>query len=153
LALFLSGISRPASTIFDESKYVDPAKALLAGILDPSPDGPPLGKLVLAGSVATIGDTPFGWRVPSLTFGAITLVGVFLLANLLFGDYALALAAALLTLLNNFLFIFSRTARMDIFRMAFAVWGNVAFTAALKMGFLGARRGAACWSLLGFCLV
>jgi dolichyl-phosphate-mannose--protein O-mannosyl transferase len=139
--------------IFDEPKYVDPAKALLAGIHDPSPDGPPLGKLVLAGSMAVLGDNPLGWRLPSSIFGAVTLVGVFLLANLLLDDFALALAAAALTLLNNFLYIFSRTAMMDIFLMAFAVWGIVAFTAALKMKFLAAnkRRGllAASGLLLG----
>lgn len=152
-ALFLSGIGRPSTTVFDELKYVEPAKALLAGIHDPSADGPPLGKLVLAGSIAILGDTPFGWRVPSSIFGAITLVGVFLLANLLLDDCALALVAAALTLLNNFLYIFSRTAMMDIFLMTFAVWGIVAFTAALKMKFLGAkkRRGllAASGLLLG----
>jgi 4-amino-4-deoxy-L-arabinose transferase-like glycosyltransferase len=153
LALFLSGIGRPSGAIFDESKYVDPAKALLAGIHDTSPDGPPLGKLVLAGSIAIIGDSPFGWRVPSAIFGAITLVGVFLLANLLFDDCALVLATVVLTLLNNFLYIFSRTAMMDIFLVAFAVWGVLAFTAALKLELLGAkkRRGllAASGLLLG----
>ena len=151
--LFLSGIGRPPMTIFDEPKYVAPANALLAGIHDPSPDGPPLGKLLIAGSIAVVGDTPFGWRLPSSAFGAITLVGVFLLANLLLENHALALAAAALTLLNNFLFIFSRTAMMDIFLVTFAVWGIVAFIAALKMKRIGAtnRRGllAASGLLLG----
>jgi dolichyl-phosphate-mannose-protein mannosyltransferase len=152
-ALFLSGIGRPSTRIFDEEKYVDPAKALLAGIHDPSADGPPLGKLLLAVSIAVMGDNPVGWRMPSSIFGAFTLVGVFLLANLLFDDVALALTTAALTLLNNVLYIFSRTAMMDIFLMAFAVWGILAFTAALKMMSLGAkaRRGllAASGILLG----
>jgi dolichyl-phosphate-mannose-protein mannosyltransferase len=139
-AFFLSGIARPSTLVFDEEKYVDPAKALLAGIHDPSPDGPPLGKLILAGGIAIIGDDPFGWRLPSSVFGAITLVGIFLLANLLLEDRALAFTAAALTFFNNFLFIFSRTAMMDIFLMAFAVWGILAFTAALKMKSLGAKK-------------
>jgi dolichyl-phosphate-mannose-protein mannosyltransferase len=138
-AFFLSGIARPSTLVFDEEKYVDPAKALLAGIHDPSPDGPPLGKLILAGSIAIIGDDPFGWRLPSSVFGAITLVGIFLLADLLLEDRALGLTAAL-TFFNNFLFIFSRTAMMDIFLVAFAVWGILAFTAALKMKSLGAKK-------------
>jgi 4-amino-4-deoxy-L-arabinose transferase-like glycosyltransferase len=65
---------------------------------------------------------------------------MFLLANLLLDDFALALTAAALTLFNNFLFIFSRTAMMDIFLVAFAVWGILAFTAALKMKSLGAVK-------------
>src|ERR1700733_7841300 len=109
-AIFLFGIARPSGTVFDEQKYVGPANSLLAGIHDTSPDGPPLGKLIIAGSIAVFGDNPFGWRVPSSIFGAITLVGIFCLANLLLNDLTLALAAAALTLFNNMLFIFSRTA-------------------------------------------
>ncbi len=139
-ALFLSGIGRPATLVFDEEKYVEPAKALLSGVRDISADGPPLGKLLLAGSIAAVGDNPSGWRLPSSVFGAMTLVGIFLLANLLLEDRALALTAAALAFLNNFLFIFARTAMMDIFLMAFAVWGMLAFTAALKMKSLGAQR-------------
>ncbi len=139
-AIFLSGITRPSTLVFDEEKYVEPAKALLAGTHDTSPDGPPLGKLLLAGSIAVLGDDPFGWRLPSSVFGAITLAGIFLLANLLLEDLALALTAAALTLFNNFLFIFSRTAMMDIFLVAFAVWGILAFTAALKMKSVGPKK-------------
>jgi dolichyl-phosphate-mannose--protein O-mannosyl transferase len=57
---------------------------------------------------------------------------VYLLAELLLEDYALALGAAAFTVLNNFLYVFSRTAMMDIFLMAFAVWGMIFFAAALK---------------------
>jgi dolichyl-phosphate-mannose-protein mannosyltransferase len=138
--IFVSGIGKPSFFIFDELRYVGPARAFLAGNPDPSPEGPPLGKLVIAGSIAALGDTPFGWRLPSSIFGAITLVGIFLLANLLLNDLTLAVAAAALTLFNNFLFIFSRTAMLDIFLMAFAVWGILAFTAALKMKSLGANQ-------------
>jgi dolichyl-phosphate-mannose-protein mannosyltransferase len=139
-ALFLSGITRPSYYVLDEELYVENAKALLAGVQDTCPAGPPLGRLLIAGGIAVVGDYPFGWRLPSSVFGALTLVGIFLLANLLLEDLALALTAAALTFLNNFLFIFSRTAMTDIFLMAFAVWGILAFTAALKMNSLGARK-------------
>jgi len=152
-ALFVIGIDRPATAFFDEPKYVDPAKALLAGNPDASPDGPPLGKLIIASSISILGDNAYGWRAPSSVFGALTLAGIFLLANLLLDDFALALAAAAITLFNNLLYVFSRAAMMDTFLVTFAVWGILAFTAALKMKSPAAnkRRGllAASGILLG----
>jgi len=143
LALFLGGIANPPVTYFDEKLYVDAGNAVLAAAKDPSPFGPPLGKLIIAGSIAISGNTSFGWRWPSAVFGALTLVAVFLLLKLLIADYTLALAGALLTLLNNFLFVFSRVAMMDIFLVAFAMWGVLGFVAALKMdGLERAKRRA-----------
>ena len=95
-ALFLSGITRPSYYVLDEELYVENAKALLAGVQDTCPAGPPLGRLLIAGGIAVVGDYPFGWRLPSSVFGALTLVGIFLLANLLLEDLALALTAAAL---------------------------------------------------------
>jgi dolichyl-phosphate-mannose-protein mannosyltransferase len=128
---FLQGIATPHIRYFDEEKYVDPAKAMLTGIPDPSPDGPPLGKLILASSIRLLGDNSTGWRAPSALFGGLTLAGVFVLGKLLLNDTVLALTAVAISLLNNFLFVFSRSAMMDIFFFAFAIWSVVAFTAAL----------------------
>jgi dolichyl-phosphate-mannose-protein mannosyltransferase len=143
LTLFLSGIGNPPVMYFDEKLYVDAGNAILARAHDPSPFGPPLGKLMIAGSLAITGDNSLGWRWPSAVFGALTLVAVFLLLKLLISDYALALAGAMLTLLNNFLFVFSRVAMMDIFLVGFAMWGVLGFVAALKIaGLERAKRRA-----------
>jgi len=56
-------------------------------------------------------------------FGSLTLVGVFFWVRLLADSYLAALTAALLTLLNDFVYIFSRTALLDFF-IALLVWGN-----------------------------
>jgi dolichyl-phosphate-mannose-protein mannosyltransferase len=132
-ALFRPGIGYPNTVIFDEAKYVEPARALLAGTRDISPDGPPLGKLIVAGSIKLMGDSSLGWRASSALFGAITLAGVFIFLEILLDDYGLALAGVAITLFNNFLYVLSRAAMMDIFLVAFALWGIVAFIAALKL--------------------
>jgi dolichyl-phosphate-mannose-protein mannosyltransferase len=133
LALFLAGIRNPPVMFFDEKLYVDAGNAILHHTPDPSPYGPPLGKLLVATGIAIAGDNSFGWRWPSAVCGAVTLVGVFLLVYFLLADYTLALTAALLTLLNNFLYVLSRIAMMDIYLVTFALWGVVAFVAAIKL--------------------
>ncbi len=152
LAIFLPGLANPADRVFDEYKYVDPAKAMLAGTPDTSPDGPPLGKLILASSIRLLGDNPLGWRIPSAIFGALTLAGVFLLTQLLLNDYAMALTAVAVTLLNNFLYVFSRTGMMDIFLVCFALWAILAFTAALMVEELDAIKRRALLAFSGILL-
>jgi dolichyl-phosphate-mannose-protein mannosyltransferase len=151
--LFLPGISYPANAFFDELLYIRAGRALLAGGPDPSPYGPPLGKLILAAGIHLSGDTALGWRIFSAVFGALTLAGVFLLTELLLADYALALTSVAIALFNNFLYVLSRAAMMDIFLVTFALWGILAFIAALKVERLGpyARRGllVASGALLG----
>jgi len=49
--------------------------------------------------------------------------GHFFCTYLLLGDYRLALTAAALTLFNNFLFVMSRVAMLDVFYFAFVMWG------------------------------
>ena len=143
LALFLMGISNPPGMYFDEKLYVDAGNAVMAGSSDPSPYGPPLGKLIIAGSLAISGNNSFGWRWPSAVFGALTLVCVFLILELLVGDYTLALAGTVLALLNNFLFVFSRVAMMDIFLVGFVMLGVLGFLAALTVeGLTRAKRRA-----------
>jgi dolichyl-phosphate-mannose-protein mannosyltransferase len=135
--VFVAGISNPSGLMFDERLYVDAGAAVLAGTADPSPYGPPLGKLLVAASMGVFGNTPFGWRLSGALFGALTLAAVFLCLWLLLEDYTLALAGTALTLLDNFLFVLSRAAMMDIFLVGFAVWSVLGFVAALKVERIG----------------
>jgi len=133
LAFFLAGIGKPALLIFDESLYVNGARSLLSGTQDLNPEHPPLAKFFIAAAMKVAGDTPFGWRLAGAIFGALTLVAIFFWTYLLLGDYALALTAAGLTLFNNFLFVMSRVAMLDVFYFAFVMWGVLAFTASVTL--------------------
>jgi predicted membrane-bound dolichyl-phosphate-mannose-protein mannosyltransferase len=89
---------------------------------------PPLGKLIIAASVAVLGMDPLGWRVPGVIFGIAMLPLVFLFARRLFGDPVWALVAELLLALDFMHFTQSRLGTVDVFlvffiiAMLFAFW-------------------------------
>lgn len=134
-AIFLFGalLNHPPSYVFDEMIYVDGARSILSGHGILNPEHPPLGKLMFAASMALAGDNAIGWRLASVICGSTVVVGIFLWTWLLLGEYELALMAACLTMLNNFLFVMSRTTMLDIPMLMFAVCGLVAYTAAVKL--------------------
>jgi predicted membrane-bound dolichyl-phosphate-mannose-protein mannosyltransferase len=139
--LFLAiGIGRPSTPIFDESLYIAGARSLLEGTHDANPEHPPLAKILIAGAMKLAGDNPLGWRMAGAVCGALTLSGIFFWTYLLLGDYALALTAAALTLLNNFIFVMARVAMLDVFYFAFVMWAVLAFTAALVLDLSVGRR-------------
>jgi dolichyl-phosphate-mannose-protein mannosyltransferase len=140
LAIFLWGISTPPSVYYDEPQYINAAKAFLAQTDNPNPEAPPLGKLMIAGGIRMFGDNPVGWRAVGAFFGAITLVGVFLWVYLLVHDYSIALTAAILALFNNFLYVMSRVAMMDIYLVGFLILGLLAFTAVLELDTLSVTQ-------------
>jgi len=140
LVFFLAGIGKPPMLIFDEPLYVDGARSLLSGSQDLNPEHPPLAKFFIAAAIKVAGDNAFGWRMAGATFGALTLVAIFFWTYLLLRDYTLALTAAGLTFLNNFLFVMSRVAMLDVFYFAFVMWGILAFTAAALLEMSVARR-------------
>jgi dolichyl-phosphate-mannose-protein mannosyltransferase len=138
LAILLPGLGRPKAMFFDEGYFVPEARALLQGVPNPEPHAPPLakpplGKLILAIGMKAAGDNSFGWRIAGGICGALTVSAVYLWALLLLQDTSLAFLAAGLALFNNFLFVMSRIATVDVFLMFFLMWSLVAFTAALVL--------------------
>ena len=139
--LFLAGNNQSNLPVFDEQIYIDGAKSILShrGILNP--EHPPLGKLMIAAGMALAGDNPLGWRLAGMFCGALTVAMVFLWTYLLLKDHSLALTAALLTLFNNFIFVMSRNASLDVPMFMFTLSGITAFTAVLQCRLnLGVRR-------------
>lgn len=142
LAFFLAGIGNPPLFIFDEPLYVHGARSLLSGTQDLNPQHPPVAKYFIAMAMKVAGDNPFGWRLAGAIFGAVTLVAIFLWTYLLLRDCSFALIAAALTLLNNFLYVMSRVAMLDVFYFAFVIWGVLSFSAAILLETTIVRRRA-----------
>jgi len=138
LALLLTGIAKPTKMYFDEGYFVPEARAFLQGAPNPDPYAPPLakpplGKLIMAIGMKAAGDNSFGWRIAGGVCGALTVVAVYLWSYLFLQDASLAVLAAGLALFNNFLFVMSRIATVDVFLLFFLMWSLVAYTAALTL--------------------
>lgn len=152
LAILLPGLGHPRSTFFDELYFVPEARALIQGVPNPTPyvsslAKPPMGKVVMALGMEIAGDNSFGWRFAGGVCGALTVVAVYLWTYFLLRDVGIAAFSAGLALLNNFLFVMSRIATVDVFLMFFLTWSLVAFTAAIALDIgPGLRRLSFCAS-------
>jgi dolichyl-phosphate-mannose-protein mannosyltransferase len=145
LALLLPGIGTPPKMYFDEAYFVPEARAFIQGKPNPAPDAPPLakpplGKLIMALGMEAAGDNPFGWRIAGVICGALTVVAIYLWSYLLLQDASYASLAAGLALTNNFLFVMSRIATVDVFLLFFLIWSLVAYTAALVLDVGAGKR-------------
>jgi dolichyl-phosphate-mannose--protein O-mannosyl transferase len=132
---FLAGIDTPDHPYFDETHYVPAARQLLQthfAIPTLNLEHPPLAKELMALSIWLFGDNPFGWRTMSALFGALAMTGIYLCGRALFSDQRIALWAAAITALNQMLFVQARVAMLDIFALAFVLWGLAAFMASFR---------------------
>lgn len=128
--LFLVNIQFPRGYCFDEFHYVPSAKQFIAMTKNQNYEHPPLGKMLMAVGIAIGEDRPFGWRLMSTVFGALTLVGMFLWGLAVFRDEGAALLVAGISLVNQMLYVQARIGMLDTFMFAFMVWGLAAFCAA-----------------------
>ena len=128
--MLLIGIDTPDHPYFDETHYVPAARQLLQthfAIPTLNLEHPPLAKELMALSIWLFGDNPFGWRTMSALFGALALTGIYLCGRALFDDRHTALWATVIAGLNQMLFVQARIAMLDIFALAFVLWGLAAF--------------------------
>ncbi|MDE3070749.1 MAG: glycosyltransferase family 39 protein [Acidobacteriota bacterium] len=131
-----SPCSTPAShtLIFDESYYVNAARVIdhinpPVGATyhgaplgdDPNAEHPQLAKLIIAGSIDIFGDNPYGWRLPSILFGLIALIGLYALVRAAGGSGWLAAGTAAVGSLDNLLLVHSRIATLDIFAVTMMI--------------------------------
>ncbi|NOJ47367.1 phospholipid carrier-dependent glycosyltransferase [Bradyrhizobium archetypum] len=126
----LTGVTTPEKFYFDEVHYVPAARQMLeAAMREPmlNPMHPPLAKQFMALSIHWFGDIPLGWRYPSVLFGSLAVVAVYLCGLALFGAQGPAVAASLLASFNQMLFVQSRIAMLDIFSLAFSLFAITAF--------------------------
>ena len=132
LALRMIWLELPRGTlIFDEAYYVNAARTLLgwavapgahyAGApagLDPNTEHPPLGKMLMALSMAIFGDNGIGWRVPSLIAGMTALGALFLIVRAAGETAWLAVLAVGLLAFDNLTFVHGRIGTLDMMVLA-----------------------------------
>lgn len=122
-SLFSYGLGNIPSLYFDEIYYIPAAKTWLTGGIEFNFEHPPLAKMLMAVGISLFGDTPIGWRIASCVFGAVALVAVYRIALYFFKSPRSAWVCTAITLANSFLFVQSRIAMLDVFMMAFFLWG------------------------------
>src|SRR6266404_2974813 len=126
----LIGVTTPEKFYFDEVHYVPAARQMLEPVMPQpmlNPMHPPLAKQLIALSIRTFGDRPFAWRYPSVLFGALSIVAIYLCGLTLFAAQGPAVASALLGFFNQMVFVQSRIAMLDIYSLAFSLFGVAAF--------------------------
>jgi dolichyl-phosphate-mannose-protein mannosyltransferase len=126
----LVGVTTPEKFVFDEVHYVPAARQMLEPVLPQpmlNPMHPPLAKQLIALSIRFFGDSALGWRYPGTLFGALAIVAMYLCGLALFEGQQPALAVALLAFFNQMVFVQSRIAMLDIFALAFGLFGIAAF--------------------------
>ena len=141
IALRLIWLDKPqGSLIFDEWYYVNVARVILrlpqslgssgqppypnaVPGLDPNHEHPPLAKLLIALSMYFLGDNGYGWRIPSVIFGALSVLIFYLLMKKIAKFKAVPLIAAFLFSFDTLIFVQSRIAILDIFTLTFMLLG------------------------------
>jgi dolichyl-phosphate-mannose-protein mannosyltransferase len=122
--------------VFDEAYYVNAAR-VIAGLrppagahyadapsgTDPNAEHPQGVKLIMAAAIEIFGDGPFAWRIGSLLFGSIAILGMFAMVRWAGGGRWSALCAATLMACDNLLLVHGRIGTLDIYVVAAMIWG------------------------------
>ena len=126
--------------VFDEAYYVNAAR-VIAGVApppdqnystaplgdDPNAEHPQLAKLLIAGSIEVFGDGPLAWRLTSVVFGSLAIVGMFALVRAAGGGPWLALGATTLMASDNLLLVHGRIGTLDVPVLAMMIWAAVLY--------------------------
>ena len=113
LSMHLYVLSFAHELIFDEKIWIPEARAIL--LREPLywVEYPHLSELFMAGGMYVFGDNSWGWRMPSVIFGAIGVVLVYLIALRLAGKRTAMLASALYVF-ENLAFTMTGLAMLDV---------------------------------------
>ena len=158
-ALRLIWLDKPAGLlVFDETYYVNVARIILRlpqqpnvwpnavpGIDSVNQEHPLLAKLLIALSMSLIGDNGWGWRLPSVVFGLLSIFVLYLLLKKTSGKPMVALLGAFLFSFDNLVFVHSRIATLDIFVLGFMLLGFYwYFSGRMKLSAFGMALATLC---------
>ena len=108
----------------------------------------------MAAAIEIFGDGPFAWRIGSLIFGSIAILGMYVLVRAAGGGRWSAVGASTLMACDNLLLVHGRIGTLDIYAVAMMIWG-VAFylrgrwlVAALALGVADALKEVSPYALL-----
>ena len=121
LILHFAIINIPNKPVFDEMHYVTDARSVIAGQETARTEHPSLGKLFVIGGMVIFGDNPFGWRFFSVILGVISIILVYLICRNLSLSRRTSLLAAGLLAFENFMFLYSGMAMLDVSCLTFSL--------------------------------
>ncbi len=122
--LRLVQLNHPERIFFDETYYVNDARAMLqTGVEEGFAVHPPLGKWLIAAGISGIGDDAWGWRLPGVIAGSLVVLLTYLIAVRLVRRRGAAALAGLLVAVDGLLFVQSRTSMLDVFLGFFVALG------------------------------
>jgi dolichyl-phosphate-mannose-protein mannosyltransferase len=148
-ALRLWQVATPAEYMFDEVYYAKDAKAIVDGRVGPEPPlrweagdevswpHPEMGKFAIAAGIVLFGDRAFGWRLPAVIAGLVTLACVYPLARRLGLPPPWALIALGFAAADTLGIAQSRIATLDVF---VGVWTVLCILLALRYAQDGRRK-------------
>jgi predicted membrane-bound dolichyl-phosphate-mannose-protein mannosyltransferase len=86
---------------------------------DPNSEHPPLGKLMIAGTMKLFGDNPWGWRTSAVVLGIVALLALYALVRAAGGSRWTAVAATAVMSTDNLFLVHGRIGTLDIGTLAF----------------------------------
>ncbi len=143
--LFIYRINEPAVLVFDETHYVRQGQAFFALEEWTNRSHPPFGKWLIGLGSHLFGDTPFGWRIFGALLASATVASVYGVMRLFGFNTIEAGAAAVLTMVNQTLFIEARSAMLDIYSLGFFAISALALIWSAKRA---RTRGGATFGLM-----
>ncbi len=115
LGMHLTIVTQVNELILDEAHYVKDARSIILTQVDQRPEHPPLAKLVIVAGIDTLGDNPWGWRMPGIIMGTISIALLYIICRRLGMSRRGSSIAAALFSFDNFVFMIASVAMLDVF--------------------------------------
>lgn len=113
-AIAVVNLGWPAEKIFDEVYFARAGEEYLKGIPQFEWTHPPFTKLLIALSIALLGDNSFGWRFLNVVIGSLEIAILYAFAKRLCASTLFASVAALLLTFDGFHFVEQRISTGEI---------------------------------------